>query len=1405
MGRFGMQTWALFVTFGCMYLGQAAAGPQYMVAVPAILESGAQVKFCASLMKPNETLVMTEFHVCHEFMAPVVPKEHIMDFHVVVQGRTFYSVEVRKVMIQVYQPVSFVQTDKPIYLPGQTVQFRVVTLDTKLRPACRNYDIIEIEDVNGNRIGQWVNYTSDGKILQLSYSLNSEAKEGTYQITVSSGDNKIYQSFKVEKYVLPKFEVKITTKDEVSIAQEEIAVEACAKYTYGQPVPGTILIDVCRPLNSYLFGVRRGPEDLPEVTAPCHKESKKADKDGCAKFTIQMSTFTKLDEKALQDSLEVVAKMEEEGTGVTHSQSKRMTISYVIGTLSFFDTPKVYEKDSTIQGKVKAVKFNDEPLANTKVYLFAGERWSSRHLQNLTTDASGVAQFTLDTSGHSGEIHLHITTKTSLEYPGYRVPHYVDGDVRISMALESTLDTKTVSSLEVKQNSETLPCDQDVEISINYSVVKEEKAQMDVIYLVVGREGLVMQGIEEISVGKDPVTEGCVTFKLRVTADLAPEFSVVAYAVLPSTFVIAHSQTFQTEKCFSHKVELEFTPPQGVPGEAASLQVTANKYSLCGLSAVDQSVLIKEPGKHLKAETIYNLLPGTRYVPYQVQDPNECLPVRPKRSIWPYPGNTQDAHAIFQNNGLKMATNLLVRAPDCLSYLGRQYHYGQYYVRKSEFEVARMEDQLVAMSGVGFGGSAPPSPLIETVRAFFPETWIWNLVETGSSGTADLPLTIPDTITTWRPRPSPFFLELTLPYSIIRGERFELKATVFNYLSSCMMVSVNPIASDDYTLTLTPGSKTTFCLCGNERNTLSWTMDAKSLGSVNVTVRAEAVASSVLCGNEVVHVPERGRADVVTRPLIVKPEGIEVAKTHNLLLCPKEQTLTEEVQFQLPENVIAGSARAAVSVLGDIMGRSMKNLDGLLRMPYGCGEQNMALLAPNIYIMEYLTNTNQLTTELRERATHYLTSGYQRQLNYKHSDGAYSAFGTGTGNTWLTAFVLRSFVKASNFVYIDPQNIQDSKKWLEERQMPDGCFESVGKLFHNGMKGGVSDNVTLTAYIIAAFLENQVPADDPAVASALTCLKASMSDLSNTYTTALLAYVFTLAKDFPTRDQLFNHLDTVAHRDGGFLHWSQRSDSTSASLSVEISAYVLLAKLSATPTLADLGYASQIVRWLTSQQNYYGGYMSTQDTVVALQALARYATLIYSPQGQATVTVQTPKGQLSFEVNQNNKLLYQERMLEDVNGKYTVKVTGNTCASVQISFMYNIPTPAEDSTLSVQVTPEAKCDNNAFRQRMTLKIKSLYKGDQETTNMAILDIKLLSGFTADSQSLTALKNALLVERVEEDKDHVLVYLKELPKDIAVNHQLELIRELTVHNLKPAVVKIYDYYQPSDKDETDKIS
>ncbi|XP_030260679.1 alpha-2-macroglobulin-P-like [Sparus aurata] len=1413
------RTWTLFVCLSWMFVGQVVAGPQYMVAIPAVVEAGAQTRFCVSLLQPSETLVMTvtlisqekrtvlfekttstEFHTCVQFQAPFVQENEVQNLKVEVQGATFHSEEVRKVMIKIYQPVTIIQTDKPIYLPGQTVHFRVITLDTKFRPVSTLFNVIEIQDADRNRIGQWLNITSNGKILQLSHSLNSEAREGTYRVTLWINRHIIEQNFKVEKYVLPKFDVKINVPDEISLGQDIIKVEVCAKYTYGQPVPGTVELVMCRPVNR-AFGLF--------TWAPCHKETKQTEKNGCATFMTEMSTFTKADPMSLYNELHLKATGTEEGTGISFLQGKKVKLSYIFRRLSFIDTPKVYDQALILEGKVKAVYFNNTPIPDKLVHLFLHGMSSSRLLQNLTTDSDGIASFSLNTTSFKGNIQL---LARLAERPERQTGHYETAHHTLSMVQPSAPHIKSVSSLEVKGKDKPLPCEKEETISIQYTIVGETQGSVDVMYLILSRGTIVTQGLKTVDVQNNHVTEGEVSFTLKASPEIAPVVQVVAYTVLPSETVIAHSADFSTEKCLSNKVSLEFSPSSAVPGEETTLQVTAQPDSLCGVSVVDQSVLIKEPGKTLDKDKIFDLLPVKKAssFPHDVEDPVSCLNVRQRRYIMPN-HDDNSAYGVFKKLGLKMATNLFFRMPSCVNFKGTEYYSHHPYVHR-EREVMYMR------SSSSPGGGPPP---IVTFRTFFPETWIWNLVEVGESGTKDVSLTVPDTITTWEteafclspqgfglaPRKhftvfQPFFLELSLPYSIIRGEHFELKATTFNYLSSCIMVSVTLAPSSDYTVTPLSGDQYTSCLCANERKTLSWTMIPSVLGVVNVSVTAEAVASHMSCDNEIVSVPERGRIDVVTRPLIVKAEGTEMTKTYNWLLCPKGEALTEEIELLLPENVIDGSARASLSVLGDILGRALKNLDGLLKMPYGCGEQNMALLAPNIYILQYLKNTQQLTTTIKEKATNFLTSGYQRQLNYKHYDGAYSTFGTGVGNTWLTAFVLRSFVKAQSFVYIDPEKIRQTKDWLESKQQENGCFEQSGNLFNNRMKGGVSDEVTLSAYITAAFLEMNMSVTHGAVNRSLSCLNESISDLNNTYTTALLAYVFTLAGDMETRAHLLEQLDKVALNQGGFLHWSQTATETSASLSVEISSYVLLAKLSASPTAEDLAYANRIVRWLTGQQNQYGGFSSTQDTVVALQALALYSTLVFSLEGSSTVTVQSSSGQLTFDVNQDNKLLYQEVVLKDVTGKYSLEVKGTACASMQISLHYNIPTPADVTTLGVKVKPVSSCISQ--RPKLTLQLRSLYSGKQNSTNMVILDIKMLSGFVPDPQSLQMLKGALQVARIEEKTDHVLVYLQGLTKDIPINHSLQLVQEHSVQNLKPAVVKIYDYYQPSDQAETEYI-
>ncbi|RXN03910.1 alpha-2-macroglobulin-like isoform X2 [Labeo rohita] len=1031
-------------------------------------------------------------------------------------------------------------------------------------------------------------------------------------------------------------------------------------------------------------------------------------------------------------------------------------LSYNPFTIIRTDKP-IYNPGQTVQFRIFTVDLNFKPIdetykligvqvkaefskGNPSPYFKVVVHHALSQPQELTTDINGLANFTIDTSLATTS-SIYVLVRFSFAHGA--LTNQLGGPFNFRSAYK-TLQIKSkespakASQLVIKALEEPLKCEEEISVTVQYTIAGEtiESGSVTIVYLVLSREAIVHHGYKSIEVkGADGVIEGDVMFKVPVHAQMAPTMEFLAYCVLPSKIVLAASRTFQTEKCFENKVSLQFSPTTAVPGEENILQISAQPGSLCSLSAVDQSILIMESQKRLNADKVFNLLP-VRLFPYEIEEQEDCIDIR----------------------SIISSMSFSSPPPPSPPYTPMQTH------------------PYPSETGVSAAGISFTPPPTETIRTFFPETWIWELVEVGDSGSAHVPVTVPDTITSWETEAfclsskglglappaqltvfQPFFLELSLPYSIIRGEIFELKATVFNYLSKCIMVKVTPAPSSDYTLKASSDDQYSSCLCANGRKTFKWILTPSVLGVLNITVSAEAEASQTVCDNEIVSVPERGRIDTVTQSLRVN--------------------------------------------VGDILGRALRNLDGLLQMPYGCGEQNIAVLSPNIYILQYLENTEQLTSAIRERATGFLKNGYQRQLNYENSDGSYTTFGNGDRNTWLTAFVLRTFGKAQRYIFIDPQKIQNSKQWLIRHQRADGSYESRGKLFNNRMKGGVSDDVTITAYITASLLELNTSVTDPAVTRGLLYLKRFVGNIQNTYTTALLVYTFSLAGDMDTRQQLFKKLEDVAISDGSHLHWSQSASAgDSDSLAVEISSYVLLAVLTTdSVTPADLGFANRIVSWLVKQQNAYGGFSSTQDTVVALQALSLYATKVFSSDGSSTVTVQSAGDTHHFDVNQDNKLLYQEKQLQNFSAKYSIEVKGSTCVSVQMSLFYNIPTPKESKALRIIVRTGGVCQRRT-EQILDIVLDVIYTGTQDSSNMVIVDMKLLSGFQLEPSSVDALKKS--VHRVEFKDDHVIMYLQEIQKYILFRQTLRIKQIFSVKNLKPAVIKAYDYYQTSERTEAE---
>ncbi|NWV23096.1 A2ML1 protein, partial [Origma solitaria] len=923
--------------------------------------------------------------------------------------------------------------------------------------------------------------------------------------------------------------------------------------------------------------------------------------------------------------------------------------------------------------------------------------------------------------------------------------------------------------------------------------------------------------------------EGSFSIPLTFSSTYAPAPKLIVYVIFPNGKIIADSAIFSVSTCFRNKVELGFSVPETLPGSQVGLRLQAAPGSTCAVWAVDPSAFWMKPGKELSSHSIYGLFPSvynSRY-PHQVsEDDRSCgFPNSDEPDVFTAFRVKIDLgedkllviNFFLQEMGLKIMSNTNIKKPRaCLTTPLTKMLWG---------------------TGMHLIAAYQPSLFThftsaeEKIHKHFPQTWLWDLYSVGPSGNESVTVTVPGTITEWKAGmfctgsngfgfapasqllvSKPFLVELPLPSSVVQGETFTLKATVFNNLQQCMKIQATLEEFSHFQLKPCKGCVYSSCLCAGEAKTFQWSVTAEQLGLTNITLSMEAVATKELCGEEIPFVPKRGQKDTIIKVIQVRPEGVLVEKAYSSILCPEKGNPAQEyVSLMLPLNMIEGSVRATVSVTGDLMGTALQNLDHLVQMPHGCGEQNMVLFAPIVYVLQYLEKTRQLSPEIKDRAAGFLRSGYQIQLQYQHPDGSYSEFGIKDeyGNTWLTAFVVKCFVQAKPYIYLDNRIIKAALTWLEFHQLPNGCFRNMGQLFHTFMKGGVDGEVSLAAYITAGYLEAGATPESTVVRRALGCIAPALPKAASAYTQALLAYTFALAKDSQRTQELLDVLDQKAIRADGQIHWSQTSSKPRASSSlwsqpvsvdVELTAYILLALLSKpSVTESDLTTASGIVAWLTRQQNAYGGFASTQDTVVALQALAKYAALTHSTQGDAEVRVKSHGGfGKKFQVSYQNRLLVQEAALPEVPGKFLVQAQGSCCVFTRLVLRYNTPSPQDSKSFALQVKTEpVNCTEDNTRT-VTVHVNVRYNGKKPTSNMVILEVSLPTGFAlAPGSGISVSGHGHPVRRTEKTQGGVAIYLDKLTHT-SDTYVLQLEQEIEVTNLKPGHVRVYDYYHPEEQ-------
>ena len=1055
----------------------------------------------------------------------------------------------------------FVETDKPIYKPGQTVHVRLMTLDALLKP-WPSAATIEIQDAKGIKVFKKEVSTDEYGMATVDLPLSTEPNLGVWKLTVIAGDQKTQLDVRVEEYVLPKYEVAVETGRDWLLASDPIKGTVSGEYSFGKPVVGEVEIVASRYVGQW--------EEYARFQGPI---------DGETTFELPPVGFVAgVPQAGGQGNVSLDVTIREKGTGYEEKTSKLLTVAATPVTLKVIPESRVFKPGLDMSYLVVAQEPDGSPVTvdvTLDIYYMDKEfeEIVRKRVQVTTSDGTAVAKATppsdavaLMLEANAGSAYTSLTLQSGHSPSGsfIHLEQVTEGSVQVG----DTLRFRVHSTREARN-----------------------------FYYEVLSRGTVL--FSDVSSGPD--------IELVATQLMAPSSRILVYQILPTNEIAADYLPFSVQASYPHEVRVAFSEQEVRPGAEVDIQVQTQGESRVGLVAVDRSVFILAENR-LNLQQVLNELEAL-YLEPQV----ELHDFRNLREI-----TTRGASETFRDAGTVVLTNKNVPSGEKLELTVFEVIKGVQVLREAvmvEKEVIR--EAPVAMMATVAAGSAPEGLAeVQRVRQFFPETWIWQDIQTGADGAAVVPVDAPDSITTWMLRAvgmskehglgigeaslrvfQPFFLTVDLPFSAIRGEELPVKVALFNYLDTQQEIFVEIEEGGWFDLLDEPLK--------------SITIDASDIGG------AEFMISPKGLGTNPVRITARSTeaADAVIKEILVEPEGIEVEIVGNHVLSDGHR---QELLPAVPPDAIEGSGRAYVALTGSFLTQTIEGLDRLLQMPFGCGEQNMILFAPNVYVARYLKETGQLKPEIMAKSEHLMLVGYQRELTYRRHDGSFSAFGDSDqeGSLWLTAFVLKTFAEAKALMYIDQAVIDTAAAWIVAHQRGDGSFENVGFLHHQELLGGLQGRDALTAYVAIALME---AGDSGSAASAVSYLEGRLDGMEEPYTTAITAYALELSGS-QLRGQAYEKLMSMAQEDdNGALYWNGggppiepagtgRPQHGNRSAAIEATGYALLALLGHD----DLVSASRAAKWLVGQRNALGGFGSTQDTIVSLHGLTAFSTKVRS-------------------------------------------------------------------------------------------------------------------------------------------------------------------------------------------------
>ena len=645
-------------------------------------------------------------------------------------------------------------------------------------------------------------------------------------------------------------------------------------------------------------------------------------------------------------------------------------------------------------------------------------------------------------------------------------------------------------------------------------------------------------------------------------------------------------------------------------------------------------------------------------------------------------------------------------------------------------------------------------------RSDFRETVLWAPnVQTDDKGEATVSFFLSDAVTSFRitaegtgagvlghsesliTATRPFSMDVVLPVELSTNDQLQIPVVLSNTREQPTDVELEVELDKELTL-------------GEVAN--AWTLAAGEKRTVFVPVRAELRRGSPTL--RIIGSTE-GLSDSVSREVRVTPRGFPVARSKAGTLDKRETH-----RFDLGD-VVAGSAQLAVTLypspLADMDGAS----SGIFRSPSGCFEQASSRNYPNVMMLQYMSATGRVDSELNRSAMAALKVGYGKLAGYESPSGGFDWWGRDPGHPALTAYGLLQFSDMARVYPVDSAMMGRSTEWLLNQRDSSGFLNPPGVDRFGRTPDSVRDAYITWALVSAGRTEG------------LTSEIAKERERANRTTDAyeLALATLTLLRAAPTDGRAAaTRLAAMQDAEGSWSGATTITRSGPRDARVETSGLAVLALIQAGGH--NVGVAEGL-KWLTAQRTAHGTFGSTQATILALKAIVAAAESSSEQRPAGTVRLLVngeERGRVKMSAGHRQVVeLSTEEGLLDGEAVIELVQEGGAPLPYALDLRYRTATPQTHAQAPVGLSTELSTSQIQLGETVRLTSTVLNQTDGGVASV-LVQLGLPANAEVQQWQLEELVDRKQISAYETQPRTVVLYLEGLEK----GQHKELVLDLT---------------------------